>query len=1138
MRSLSLFICLFISTQAVAKSHPFGTETVENFRRLFFTEGTVSQEKITDHEKRITAKIEELSALIEREERRSGERDEKKIKKKIRENDALVALRLSVESLRNLGPGPEVAENFSRIHQALLLEQAVRIEGKRSGSFRVFGELKRYLQTWEIPYESVPEAEATNLYDKGAEAFLGSDEFGARDLSTIDPGPGSFFWSEPLDLPGRDVARAARGEYSDLYHDISTELPEDLTFDFDAVKHSDTKPKIDVTFKDKNGKKIKLKLKLGAEIHADPTNAALTLLLGYGADLTRYLRRVKVRLGKKYKLSDLKRDWEVFYSRDSAKNPYRIEDYILETGEENGEVFVVFREGLVELKPKKISRVGGWTFGDFGTKDLREVRGLTLVQMWLDNTDLKEFENNKLVLREGRPHLFISDLGKGMGHIFGEKPEVFWENLVARTTRRGLVLNYRATQPLSAKNVLTFADARWAARLIGTLSRSQIEGAVRIGGWPRCIGEVVVEKLISRRNDLLLHLRLLGEHDRSGRPLSTLPVREEILGRSVPQGCGPSELEESTIDFDFNTGFLLGPLGKSLLRSLMDFSTGAINGTRHITLSDAEAGFEKSIISQVIVDLRRQVERNPAPESHEDLYIVQDHFELGFRLGVSYGVFKDFVYTRSFRLAYPVRSKAEARTGNGFLVNLFLARDARTGNLPKRYVLHTDHFIESGIGVEVDDMSKPISLSVRSKVSRARILRSVLDHRNPERIIIYRDRTAYAKLFLQTFARVGVLKLPLLSTHHLWGSATGAGFVVNASEFAADTNLEENVRRAMSSGDFTPLASREEEFRIKNSFQESQTNWNLIFWKGRNHGRLQRISVDDEDGGEEILQYATQKERSWNFFGRGEKNAVGVEVYGSPEGKRYQLNLLVTNFDRDTRDRELEAAYLNFINGLAITEAPVIPFTPSLGYSVNGRWGSLVTRSETTYYPEAIDAVLGLTPDSFWRSLGERLKLTPEEFARTLGDYRELRRELRRSSTVMTRASLLRSYGIEDSDYRLLSSAEKFLRNLKRVQRISSPVGKIKKLGALFRQLPAVTGTGFYDPRLLGALHRIMKAENFFSTNVISSPLFEENNTVEGLALAGEIGKSRPDEQGFINFVPTGALELYRMFDGWKFLTP
>lgn len=1062
-----LFIFLFFP-ESFAKDHPYSIETIRDLEAIDINEMRV----------RIERKIEEITALIG---------DDKKAEK----SDSIIALKLALKTLDASG------DKYRNLTKALELEGAVRIQGDISPVREYTQQLRNVLKRWTLPYLSVSSDEASDLSD--GNGFLSADEMAGKDLSLFDPDPAGPFWRDPKGVS--------------FYEGIDLSFPSENVVEFDEMKFSDTKPKMNVFVKDESGKKKKYKLKVGAEIHADPTLAQILTKLGFPTDHTKFVRDIRVNLGKT-KLKDLIREWESYYRRDALR-AYKIENYI----KESGDGYVVFKEALLEAKPSTLNRVGGWSFGEFGHLSSRALRGLTLIQLWLDNSDIKEFGNNRVILNGENSFNIISDLGKALGGLIGEKPELLNPKMVSGISKSGLTFTYRGTQSNTIKNKFTFADARWAGRLMATLSRKDIEKSVAAGGWPTCVAKIYTERLVSRRNDFLTHVKLMGEKDRNGNVIAEIPVRGSF---ELNGNCSENEISGGTVDFDFSTGIMMAPILRSLRSALSDLTTNAVNQSRHITISDAELGWEAGVISQVILDLRREVQRNPSPKSFEDQFIVKDHFEAGFRLGFAFGLYKDFVYTRSFTLAYPVRSLEEARYNNGFIVNVLLPRDIKEGKLPEKYVLHTDHFFERGVGIEADDMAHPVSPTVRIRASKARIMRSILDHRKKDEIILYRDRTDYAELYLRAFVKAGLLKLPVLSTFNRWGQASGAGMILTGDEVKSA-----EVRRAVIDGDFSGLTERESSFALRNNFRQQEFNWNFVFWRGSNTGRFERISVDVDGDVKELTQYRTTRNRSWSLLGNSEKRATSVEVIA--DAKDYQLTVSTLTLDSNTTDDEMEKEYLAFINGLSTNGERIIPFTPSLGYSTNQRWGKIEARSETTYYGKAIALLLNTTDETYWNTLAVHLNSNRKVLDDVRARVKEAEEEMR-STSIASRSSILKAYRLNGGDFDLIRKAEDFIRNLRKVQRISGVPLKLKKLGGLFRAI----SQDRKDARLLGTINRLVGEENYFSINVVAPPQFSEVNMIEGIPLVGERGKAHPDHHGYLNYVPETPLELWNVFQNWR----
>ncbi len=1096
---------------AQAKDHPFD-EAYERQLRTF-----VAPSKVLTHEKRLLQKKAEISGVLRNEFEARGKED---IDEEIEKHKFIIALNIGLDKLQRLKQNPDDATSLRLAHEIMDIEASLKSEGDGNPLLTTLKHARSILRRWKIKKNARPSEEASNLFVDGQYLSTTDRSSYTGDLSLLDPAPGSSYWQKPKNISTTNMKDAARGKTVDLYDGIKPSFPEDNVFYYDEVKHSDTKPKIDAYAFTAEGKKKKFKLKFGAELHSDPTVSVLTMALGFPTDLTKHARNIRLILGKKVTLSDIKRDWELYYRRDTEFKNYNIEKYIVETGvDAEGNNFILFNEGLIEAKPKELERLGGWNFKDVGRPTLRELRGLTIVQMWLNNTDIKEFANNRQLLKENDDgeisrHHIISDLGYGFGSLFPELPELYPMNMVYATSRDSVILNYRTSHATAMQHNLTVADARWATRLIAALTREQLEDAVKIGAWPQCIARIYTEKMISRRNDLVKHLALEGVPDHDGNPIAFMPHSNDPAVLNYDQACSNDEIaQDFTSNFDFNLGFLGRPAARSTLNSLMDLARSSIGSVNSLNINAAEIGFDSTVISQVLINVKRTVEKNPTPTSEKDIFIAQDHFEIGMRLGYSYGIFTDALYTRSFTLSYPVRSKEEARMANGFIVNALMPLHLAKGKLPESYVLMTEHHFESGIGVELDRPDVLISPTLRAKRSKVLLLRSFLDHRDSKNYLVYRDRTKYDSFTLQMLLRVVVIKLPVMETVYNWGTTVGAGSRI--PEGAAQEELmSQSIHDAVVNGRFTALKDQEDTFRVTNHFRTRTTGWNLFLFRGRNHSRLERIELNDSEAGRqwEVLQYMTETDRSHSILGNSEKSEVSVEVLHHPNSlvENFQLNLNVEGTDSNTSDREMEQNYLRYVNGLSINGAPLIPLTPSLGYTSNGRWGKIVTLSRTTIYPEGLQNILNASEIDYWKALASSWGISENQL-----------KELRMASD-------------DDSDESaLIRKAGQFWRALKSAKNSKAIQDRMVKIAHAFRGA-AYRTKGFVEPRILGALHRIAGARNVYSFNTIGAPDFEEHSIMNEAPLYGTMGSPRDDDFDYMLYSPKTPTELYFLFDHWK----
>lgn len=1127
------------STIAVAKPHPYPQAFVAQAQSLFFDQGSLAPTKVDAYIARLKQKREEIRSLFVGDQALNGNRDPKKVAKKVDDEAALAALDVAIEDLEVMKKSKDEGVIYEKASRALEIEGALRIKGANWALIEVPTALVHSFQTWNINKTTTAAAEASDLYDASKRAYLSQEEIQNllsknADLSLYGPGPTNTVWVNQSNVSNIDVSKAAIGQTLDLYDGI-VKFPADRVFHFDEVKHNDTKPKMNVyTVDEKGKKKDKFKLKFGAEVHSDPTSAALMLTLGFKADVTKYERDIKVYLGKT-KLSDIKRDWETYYSRDYVRLVYPIEKFLKTTGTDEGGDFVIFREGLIEAKPKEIERLGGWQMADFSHTQTRAFRGLGFFQLFLANADMQELNNNRLLMKKKADgstelHHMVSDVGLTFGTMFGEKPDLYpWDFFKSENSKRvELAYNAFPTSPL--RNSSTVSDARWATRLIAKLTREQFTAAVDYGQWPQCMRPIIVEKLISRRNGIVKGFGLVGARQADGTVIQLIPQNINRADYTLKKRCDMEQVaEQYTSAFEMGLPQIANVIKIASRKFGLDFARKSINSLRRFQISGPQLGLSEHLVSDVIVDIDRTFERNPNPTSERDIYLLKDRVEIGFRLGAVYGVYKDFTYTKSYTLVYPARSIRDAELNNGFLVNLLLPLSIERGDVPEQYVLMTEHYIESGTGVQLENPDWLISPVLRVGGARVRLWRSIFDHRDPSHYVLYRDRSNFVQAKLEAMLRLFIFKLPVFTELHKWGVTTGRGSIFTAEELSKSEHSEA-LFSAIRDGDFKSISERERKFELTNAFDVKERRWNFLFWSGTRYKELDQIVMTEKDMSQSRIQFRTMSDSSKNFLGNKEQKSVSVEAFAdAAKPGQYQLNVRVMSWDSVTQEKHMENRYLSFINGLSIDGKKVINLTPSLGYTTNKLWGATVTTSDTLYTEKAMEKILSLTPASFFSALAATIGVTPEKIA----DMKKQLRRYRAEQTPRGTRANIESFGMTADDAEMLVEADRFMKRLDSARKEKKPDSRIKGIAEAVRNAIFVGSSGFYSPRLLGALNRVAGVDNLYSRNMITSPPFVELNLLQEIAMFGEVGKPIESDMSYIAFKPVTALDLYTMFDGW-----
>jgi hypothetical protein len=374
------------------------------------------------------------------------------------------------------------------------------------------------------------------------------------DLSRLDPHE-STFWRRPESIPLQDLhAGFGRSAIPVLTNDVCK---------YSGPKTSaGTKAGIEVEC---NGVEYQVKF---LEVSSEPFTARVFHALGYNVDPTDYVPGLKVRYDRRL-LRELNlrsplrmgiRPFGIPLGSVDFQPHYSPFDYIVAAVFKDGsrisarelrqqifhepdgrepeadpknfrtEVeasldYVITAPANVQLKDQPSETIGMWEFHGLGHEDLRELRGAGLLSAWLgwfdarfDNTRLRVLKTNGVV----QLLHYFTDLGAGMGGgngwfiRHGENPDYF-EPVFTRSTIQGgasgrnrsfEVIHYQTVLPCPAFREMTADDARWMARMIAQLTPSQLRDALVASGYDAATAGRYLEKLIRRRDRMILDLGL------------------------------------------------------------------------------------------------------------------------------------------------------------------------------------------------------------------------------------------------------------------------------------------------------------------------------------------------------------------------------------------------------------------------------------------------------------------------------------------------------------------------------------------------------------------------------------------------------------------------------------------------------
>lgn len=392
------------------------------------------------------------------------------------------------------------------------------------------------------------EKEAANLYRPGGKQPVTVDEMatmGAAEVSHLQPAPNHAA------LSGKAVGnnyQAFLDEQTALIRKMGGDLEKfDLDWARQVLTYDDldadaTSPKI--AGKDRYGNKWKLKW--GDEVHTDVAATRLYIDLGASyTDLKFYSGPGETILimappsntdPKAYKtfteLADalLASKFQFHAHRYLLDKPLltdkrgnvlghgQVDETMAEQLSLNpkfiGAYFVLFKECQLSLYNPAIKRLGGAALCNVGATEDRVARGSLVFNAWIKNKDMKD-DNSRVGLLYNpetaafdRIVEFQSDLGCTFGHLKPSGELNSFEEKMIMPMPQSINFVMRPLYVPDSWKSCTYADARWMALRICALSREDIERSVAESGWPWFAQKVAVEKLISRRNQLVENFKL------------------------------------------------------------------------------------------------------------------------------------------------------------------------------------------------------------------------------------------------------------------------------------------------------------------------------------------------------------------------------------------------------------------------------------------------------------------------------------------------------------------------------------------------------------------------------------------------------------------------------------------------------
>ena len=1080
--------------------------------------GEISPNKVQAYRENVIQRKDELTQTIINFESKFKNEDQDEVAEELDKSDTLFIYDLILDYLNRLEGQMSNFDKKELAREILVLDFATKVTGDEGFGKHAIDIIKHFPGSNTLYKHKKLLGEASNLYNEKTGEFYSQEELteleaSGFDLSLIDPNSKGRFWYK-RDIPNTNVYDIINGKTTLLYSGLHIDFPKKKG-KFKKLRTTQSKPKIDITYKVEDpitGKKDKrtFKLKVGSEMHSEITAASLLGTIGYHTDLTKYVRDFKVTLPEGMAIEDFKREW---YSYDRFRS-FDIDDLVSEIGvDDKGRTYLVFIEALLETKPEELYRIGPWAYGSTGHKGFREVRGLHLFNIWLANNDIKEADNNKLVLKkmpngELKSFQYQHDVGFTFGRLLKEKPQSFRWKVVTENTKDEIGFNYLAFQPNSGFKHVTYADARWMIRKIGQLSRKQITDAVELGGWPEEIAKLLVEKLISRRNDLVENFELSDE-------LGILEYNRNITtdNGKIENGLITNpNFDGYTQSFGGEFGELIGP-AKSQIEKLLVLGARQLPKIVDSTVIGADTlGIDSKLVAEIELDINREIIPNPEPIGIDDNFIVQDTFRIRYALGAGLILRGKGAYFQEFKLLYPVETYEEGMYHNGFIFNALLPRTVRTGNVPEHYVLLTSQGIE-GEG-ELLIGTNTVGASVGISFTKGRMGGAIVS-KKPGSYTVMRDHDNYNRLMARIYAELLILRLPVIEKSFSQGTLFRNIYTVDYSgddEFLRDEKLDA-LKQFVKTGKFEKIEEFGKNTTLRNEYVTDRLETKLLFYQFRGERRtdtIERIKLKANGEKKEtgIYQLEIFKEKELKFFGSGEVKSRQFRFKGEfgADGVIDEplLDIQLRIEDDSTSSKELKESYIGTINQLALSNS-FISFTPEL-FTRNDQWGVNHINIRIMYNKNSLDKLMSIPEDAYYEIMA-RLSNQDIEFWKKRGIDRNFDRR----------------------SQRLKVRYQKFVKRIKKASRQTSDKKKYKYITEAFNDLVSYKGDAF-DIVLLQRVHSLLGRENYFFEGFITIPDSKEMRYPDKTPLYNVMNPEIFLKQRFIEFDYEDVLEAWQLY--------
>ncbi|MFZ9519055.1 MAG: hypothetical protein ACO3A4_01125 [Silvanigrellaceae bacterium] len=1011
---------------------------------------------------------------------------------------------------------------------ALHLGYSVRSEGRWMDYEEIAGYAKGVFKRYQVKRRNKDQSEASNLWSPSESRFYSQSELmelksRGVDVSTLNPlGDGSY-WTN-VNIPSEKMQNTFQ-KASPLYRNSKFVFPSDgATVQFDEVKRSQSRPKFDVTW-NVDGKKKKLKLKFLSETNSEVTAATLLAALGFNTDPSQRIRNVTVRF-KDGEKPLFHRDLESYYSF------WEMQNAVVADGRDEKGDYIILREALLEARSEDLVRVGAWSYTRNGHPETREVRALPVFMAWIANNDMKESGQNKAVFEQDselQKMFFVSgDLGWSFGSfLMPETVSWFKWNIIKDVREDSVSFNYLTWLYSDLFQFTTWDDARWMIRLIAQLSREQIRAAVIAGQWDPKVENVLVEKLVARRNQLVKVFELDREFPQLNVNDSVAPADPSAemdwqVNGGLAGGNAPGS-HQRLLDI---VQSMSRPVFDYLGPSLMRIHTGLINAAldkavkpvTEIRISgDDLAGLGLPFAAGVILRLHRSIVRNEEPRSMDERFLVHDQVVIGWTLGTEIAsVGSSITYYRSFNLVYPVRKQSEGVFKAAYLPALLMPYSPGQFRLPNKHSLLIEDYVEGRGSIGVSGQST-VDLNAEASLSRVYLKRTLVSDRADGKVDILLDNSHYTDLSAKVAA---VLRVAFVEIDFPFFDGTLRKGSIDRELWSLPANNPESKVRARTALQLVTTAMRTDYLPQLASRKQIDADYVMRKWgfnlfslvtslDTRTTADVDELDSNSGAGVVKSFQIENVSESLWRYpiFDVMERDTVKSFYLGikNEEGgfDDTVVGLNIRSWDSATTSQELRQDYVQLAQKSA-ADANFIVFTPEL-HTNKDQWGAVVTMVDVLLYQSAIDVLFAVSEEKWWSEFTRLTKIVPQRG--------------RDATTSATEAALVAGF-------------KNFLAQLENARRARDARSKAKFLTqALGNTAVTASLTSGIKGDLIGVVLSQLPEDSYFLSAKITSPLYKQNIFPQEKPLVNRRGTLKYRDARLHDFSLNTISVIYNFFD-------